>query len=90
MVTKTPEVVETKVPEKVEGVAVPKVTEPAETPAPLMTYEEFSEELEKLIARATAAGLRPAKVLVATYAKRGMSVLEDFLIGLDNNPQKKS
>ena len=88
MVTKVPEVVETKAPVKVEPTE--QVQPVPVQPASLMTYEEFSEELEKLIARATAAGLRPAKVLIATYAKRGMSVLEDFLIGLDNSPQKKN
>ena len=66
---------------KVEEVPALVIEKPSED-APL-TQAEFQAQLEKLQARARAAGLRPLQVMMAAYAKRGMAVIEGVLSALE-------
>ena len=75
---------------KVEETTALVIEKPSED-VPL-TQAEFQAQLEKLQARARAAGLRPLQVMMAAYAKRGMAVIEGVLNALEegsNTPPKK-
>lgn len=74
---------ENEAPKKVEGPS----SEGAKA-AP-MTSEEFSAALEQLTARAKAAGLRPLQVMLASYAKQGMVVLDNLLASFEESTPKK-
>mgnify|MGYP001566091383 CR=1 FL=1 len=53
------------------------------------TSEELSDSLNKLLAHAKAAGLRPVQELVANYTKLGLGVLDSLLGALDEGEEKK-
>lgn len=75
----TPEV-EQPVPKKAAKVA--KVED-----AP-MTKEEVVAQMKRLGDRAKAAGLSPLKILVETYAKRGMTIVESLFDALEDAEDK--
>ena len=72
---------EIDVPKQIEG---EKALGPAPVPvvAPL-TASQFSKEFEDLFARAKAAGLNPRKLVLATFARQGLSVFEQLLTAID-------
>jgi len=99
--------VEKEAPKKVEGIIEEPVAK-KETPkagikgllnvdgedlVPPLTAEEFSTALDRLVERARTAGVQPFRVMIASYAMRGMSMIEGLLGGLDdknNTPEKKA
>ena len=63
----------------------PKVigeTAPVPAVAPL-TASQFSKEFEDLFARAKAAGLNPRNLILATFARQGMTAFDRLLTALD-------
>ena len=66
---------------KVEGEKAP-VPAPVPAVAPL-TASQFSKEFEDLFARAKAAGLNPRNLILATFARQGMTALDRLLTALD-------
>jgi len=57
-----------------------------ETP---LTAEQFSATLTELVTRARAAGLRPVQMMISSYVKQGMSVMDGLLGALEGINQKK-
>lgn len=48
----------------------------AEAPAPTLTTQTCADEVNQIIDKYTAAGLRPLPVLAKILAKRGMGLLD--------------
>ena len=65
---------------KVEGKTALAAPVPAVAP---LTASQFSKEFEDLFARAKAAGLNPRKLVLATFARQGLSVFEQLLTAID-------
>ena len=70
---------ENEAPKKVEGEALP-VVPVAVVP---ITASQFSKEFEDLFARAKAAGLNPRNLILANFARQGLSVFEQILTAID-------
>ncbi len=73
-----------------------KKDEPAEDEAPKepevvqdetseepITAEEFTERVGELVNRARDAGLRPARMMVSSYMKQGLRVVDGLLDALE-------
>jgi len=72
---------ESEAPKKVEGETV---SAPAPVPAAApLTASQFSKEFEDLFARAKAAGLNPRNLILATFARQGMTAFDRLLTALD-------
>lgn len=57
--------------------------------APPITADQFSAALAELVTLARAAGLRPVQMMLSTYVKQGMSVIDGLLGALEGSSQKK-
>ena len=74
---------ENEAPKKIEGEARPiAVVVPVAVVVPL-TASQFSKEFEDLFARAKAAGLNPRNLILATFARQGMTAFDRLLTALD-------
>lgn len=80
---------ENEVPQVVEAEKIELVIESA--PVAPLTRQELTAKVEELSARARAAGMSPLQTMLATYAKRGMVMIDTFLTALeDDNSTKKA
>ena len=70
---------ENEAPKQVEG-ETPVAPVPAVAP---LTASQFSKEFEDLFARAKAAGLNPRNLILATFARQGMTAFDRLLTALD-------
>ena len=66
----------------------PKEKEKEELFLPL-TSKEFTEALDKLVAQARVAGLRPLQIMAATYVRQSMGLIDGFLAALDGDKVEK-
>jgi len=57
-----------------------------EQPAAPMSAEEFTVALDQLVQRAKAAGVRPLQVMVRSYLKQGVAVIDGVLGSLEGGP----
>ena len=64
-------------------------TAPEEKNGQPLTTESFPDELDALLKRAKAAGVRPLQVMVSTYTKKARIALEGFLESLENAETEK-
>lgn len=74
---------EKEAPKKVEVVPVAPAGEPAAAP---MSAEEFTVALDQLVQRAKVAGVRPLQVMVRSYLKQGVAVIDGVLGSLEGGP----
>lgn len=58
-------------------------------PVAPLTREELTKKMEELSVRARAAGMSPLQTMIATYAKRGMTMIEVFLSALEDGSSTK-
>ena len=75
-------VAENEAPKKVEGEARPVAVVVPVAVVPI-TASQFSKEFEDLFARAKAAGLNPRNLILATFARQGMTAFDRLLTALD-------
>jgi hypothetical protein len=94
--TEEPPVVEGPVAEEpvvekpvVEKPVVEKKDEEEKDEEASLTAEQFSATLAELVTRARAAGLRPVQMMISSYVKQGMSVMDGLLSALEGITQKK-
>lgn len=57
-------------------------------PIAAITREELTEKLEQLSARARAAGISPLRVLLSTYARQSLTVIDGLLNSLEEGMPK--
>lgn len=57
-------------------------------PVASITREELTEKLEQLSARARVAGISPLRVLLSTYARQSLTVIDGLLNALEENVPK--
>ena len=71
-----------------KGVEAPKEKEAQDLP---MTAEDFQNELDNLVKRAKAAGVRPLRLMTGYLGKQSMGIIDSFLAHLeaDNGKEKK-
>lgn len=74
-----------------QGAAAPEKPAAPKPAAPKAkdVQEELADSLDKLIARARAAGVRPLQLMVAAYAKQGLDILDGLLAALEEGAEKK-
>jgi len=68
-----------------EQSTVPASPAPEQPVAP-MSAEEFTVALDQLVQRAKAAGVRPLQVMVRSYLKQGVAVIDGVLGSLEGGP----
>ena len=60
-----------------------------EEPVLPLTSQEFADALDKLVAHARTAGLRPLKIMAATYVRQSMGLIDGLLAALDGDRVEK-
>ena len=60
-----------------------------EEPVLPLTSQEFADALDKLVAQARTAGLRPLQIMAATYVRQSMGLIDGLLAALDGDRVEK-
>lgn len=67
----------------------PPTTENGSAQDAPLTQEEYAAQLQRLIERGKAAGLKPAQTMIRTYARKVMSIFESALDALESDDSPK-
>lgn len=72
-----------------ENKDTPEMIEARATQPKKKKDDEFIEEFDALIERARAAGVRPLKVMAASYIKLGLDMFDGIMDALEEGSGKK-